>query len=1468
MQQSVLNTQRHPNENHIGSQPQQRTGITDTMNQLQASNGLIAETFPRSGSSQTHPNTQSSIVSIQSQQNMVNGLPIMTTSYHTSSSPNPFPAQKTFNQSMHLQQPSQRVTSQSHMTNNPQLAQQQQYLLRQQPQQSNAQPLHPASAAMLNTRQDTTLIQAHIIQQQQRLIDQQQHQLELLQKQMQISGSYDPPHPPKNTFSDNSTANQSNAAVQQYPLQSRANVATTVPTTTAVVHRGNPPVPSASQASSLPPALPPLRPQKAIPIENIDRIYRNSCLRLKALCDLMQQPATFRPAVIEFSSWCDDDRAYVPQLAASVNETFYCLVCCAIKHPINIGVAMSVIEVALRHSLKMIPKARESLEAMGVLISYANKAYKTNTMARIDILMAQSIHKTFEEIHSDLADIATTATTLPNQPSSLSQAVVATEPRPPNLYARAVYAALSANTNINTLPLTTTSVPSTAPTLVPVRTTATSIQPIADQAQILQLPSATTPSLNNQGAGPNFAIPNQSPIISNPPNYSYPEKKFLRMITQLVAPFEALDDSLRVDIVVTLTQELVNRIRQNTTSLVSPTYINLEAYKTSDPSKRQEWPGKLQTLTLNSQILPLHRKTYQRRDGVICAIGKDFPCNIAPHLIVGENGAQLWMKLAKNSPQYSFEVNAVEMLNMEDALRCILNSTPFKVANSLALVSRLFFRDPDLELLETAVPLSLSCPLVMSRLKVPVRGTNCTHVRCFDLENWLASYSSVKTGQPTPMACPICSFRLTVDQVHVDPFIRHVLDSVSVELATVYIREDGSWGITPDATDFIYHPEMPLHTDISAIDGVHVKAFESIITHSSALDPSPLGSGLNLPTTEASPSISNQTSSGLPLKKMALELPSDTASVVSSSIGNDTNVLLEPPKIPAPIQTTSSHGSGSIIAPIASSTSDLSREGSILSIPSSQIPTSGIPNPLNLGSSSAPDISQYISHTPHSRLSVSDSRVSGTPILPSHKTFDTNQNPPQLYQQTANIPRTDTPAQASTDASLPPSTAAHFLPSTAIDLPPQIAASATSSVISQPTSIAARVVGDPHNVQSATSISSASNGLVTSSSEVRSDMPSVTSLESTLFYADYLRALSQTIRESSTSRPSSSPVVPSESVRSNAAAPIALPTSTSAIQPPKPATDRVSSLPPLLPYNNAEFKKSFPTTFTSFTQHTAHLNGNSRLEQSSGRLKGWRPIMPVPRTVYAGAAPPSQSAKDSKSQMSHAQLHKSTKPLSASSLQTKDSIRPSPHSIIASQEIHRRANAILSEIPSLPLPLGGKVAETQRQNIHKRISSETSSSTSQTPISKLLSKHHLQTNNSSKHTSVEVSSPRIPEIVRPSSHNQPLLSKGKIAPPAPYVLLTVYPKRRQQNIVSTKDSNEALVRSARARKRLRIVDSDSDIIDISTDSTDSTDSTNTTDRSDTTDDTDLIDITGGSDSSDSDQVDPDIVAQISNAFVE
>ncbi|XP_074095125.1 E3 SUMO-protein ligase PIAS2-like isoform X2 [Cotesia typhae] len=94
------------------------------------------------------------------------------------------------------------------------------------------------------------------------------------------------------------------------------------------------------------------------------------------------------------------------------------------------------------------------------------------------------------------------------------------------------------------------------------------------------------------------------------------------------------------------------------------------------------------------------------------------------------------------------------------------------------------------EIAMTDLCVSLTCPLGMIRMSTPCRGSQCMHLQCFDLSNFL------QMNEHKPVwNCPICNKPTFYEDIVIDGYFYDILRSSKLKPETneVKLRRDGSW---------------------------------------------------------------------------------------------------------------------------------------------------------------------------------------------------------------------------------------------------------------------------------------------------------------------------------------------------------------------------------------------------------------------------------------------------------------------------------------------------------------------------------------------------------------------------------------------------------------------------------------------------------------------------------------------------
>lgn len=94
---------------------------------------------------------------------------------------------------------------------------------------------------------------------------------------------------------------------------------------------------------------------------------------------------------------------------------------------------------------------------------------------------------------------------------------------------------------------------------------------------------------------------------------------------------------------------------------------------------------------------------------------------------------------------------------------------------------------------QTAIKVSLKCPITFRRITLPARGHDCKHIQCFDLESYLRL--NCERGS---WKCPVCSKVALLEGLEVDQFMWGILTtSRCTDVEEVTIDPNSQWKPVP-----------------------------------------------------------------------------------------------------------------------------------------------------------------------------------------------------------------------------------------------------------------------------------------------------------------------------------------------------------------------------------------------------------------------------------------------------------------------------------------------------------------------------------------------------------------------------------------------------------------------------------------------------------------------------------------------
>lgn len=87
---------------------------------------------------------------------------------------------------------------------------------------------------------------------------------------------------------------------------------------------------------------------------------------------------------------------------------------------------------------------------------------------------------------------------------------------------------------------------------------------------------------------------------------------------------------------------------------------------------------------------------------------------------------------------------------------------------------------------------SLKCPLSKTRIKLPVKSVECTHLQCFDACMFILLYERKQKWK-----CPICSLPCPFNKLQVDCYFLDILDNNNIpdDVDLIQLLSDGTWKV-------------------------------------------------------------------------------------------------------------------------------------------------------------------------------------------------------------------------------------------------------------------------------------------------------------------------------------------------------------------------------------------------------------------------------------------------------------------------------------------------------------------------------------------------------------------------------------------------------------------------------------------------------------------------------------------------
>ncbi|KAJ3218920.1 hypothetical protein HDU67_003559 [Dinochytrium kinnereticum] len=259
--------------------------------------------------------------------------------------------------------------------------------------------------------------------------------------------------------------------------------------------------------------------------------------------------------------------------------------------------------------------------------------------------------------------------------------------------------------------------------------------------------------------------------------------------------------------------------------------------------------------------------------------------DLTPYVSQGLNGLCL---MSKSSPSVRLFAS-VDALIFKDSkeITASLLSNPgslIKVEESILLAKTRNELD--------GVPvrsLSLLCPISKARPTQPMRGKNCVHLECFDLNSFLLDGSRRSVQFP----CPICGKQMTMENLAIDMFYISVMSKVGPSVSKVLVRSDGAFSAADESPQPVIELASGLGTRSNAVNSpLNISEKRKVIVNSEA------GAEAKKPRLDAAqaPTTLIDLSSPVLIPKTSVPIvPASSVAVISSSAA----ARINPVQLPA-----------------------------------------------------------------------------------------------------------------------------------------------------------------------------------------------------------------------------------------------------------------------------------------------------------------------------------------------------------------------------------------------------------------------------------------------------------------------------------------------------------------------------------------------------------------------------------------
>ncbi|KAG0146594.1 hypothetical protein CROQUDRAFT_62714 [Cronartium quercuum f. sp. fusiforme G11] len=284
------------------------------------------------------------------------------------------------------------------------------------------------------------------------------------------------------------------------------------------------------------------------------------------------------------------------------------------------------------------------------------------------------------------------------------------------------------------------------------------------------------------------------------PFESSPFYKFDSAASAIVTcPKAGPNDRKSVTLAVTLLPEQKNKLQQSKYNPTGPQYT-LRLFSTSEkhfnhpafatrgssvfPPAPIEFPVSCE-LRLNSVVINSNIKGIKKQPGTAPP----------PDLMLVDNGNcvnlghgesnRLEIIYSNSDKRFYFIVYLVEHFSIPFLLKRLKSG---KQRTKEEVLEKIKAGTGDDDVFTSSSVIQLLDPLVLTRIRTPIRSLQCTHLQCFDAETFYTMMDQAPTW-----SCPVCNMKLNPNELAIDGFTLDILQITPTSLSSVIVESDGTW---------------------------------------------------------------------------------------------------------------------------------------------------------------------------------------------------------------------------------------------------------------------------------------------------------------------------------------------------------------------------------------------------------------------------------------------------------------------------------------------------------------------------------------------------------------------------------------------------------------------------------------------------------------------------------------------------